>query len=57
MSRDANVAAQEHLAELVNGGKLDALDDVFAPDVVDHDPAPRGPDPRSGTRPGLASAV
>jgi len=35
-----NVAAQEHLGELINTGKLDRLGEVFATDVVDHDPAP-----------------
>jgi len=46
MSKDANVAAQEHLAELINAGNIDALDEVFSSDVVDHDPAPdQGPGP------------
>jgi predicted ester cyclase len=45
MSADRNIAAQERLAELVNTGDIDKLDEVFAPNVVDHDPAP-------GQRPG-----
>jgi len=41
-----NTAAQEHLAELINSGQIDRLDEVFAADVVDHDPAPdQGPGP------------
>jgi steroid delta-isomerase-like uncharacterized protein len=44
MSREANLAANERLGELVNTGDLDALGEVFADDVVDHDPAPeQGP--------------
>lgn len=46
MPREQNLAAQEHLGELVNSGDLDRLDEVFAADVVDHDPAPdQGPGP------------
>jgi predicted ester cyclase len=45
MSADRNIAVQERLAELVNTGDIDKLDEVFAPNVVDHDPAP-------GQRPG-----
>ncbi|MET8331630.1 ester cyclase [Streptomyces sp. NPDC005181] len=40
MTARRNIAAQERLAELVNSGKIDQLDEVFAKDVVDHDPAP-----------------
>jgi predicted ester cyclase len=44
MSRDANIAAQEHLAELINAGEIDRLDEVFADAANDHDPAPgQGP--------------
>ena len=44
MSKDANIAAQESLAENVNAGDLDAAMRSFAPDAVDHDPAPgQGP--------------
>lgn len=46
MSAQVNTAAQEHLAELINSGQIDRLDEVFAADVVDHDPAPdQGPGP------------
>lgn len=34
------MAAQQRLAEIVNAGELDRLGEVFADDVVDHDPAP-----------------
>lgn len=40
MSREENIAAQERLAEGIVAGNLDIIDEVFAPDVVDHDPAP-----------------
>lgn len=40
MSREQNLATQERLGEAVNSGNLDALTEVFAPNVVDHDPAP-----------------
>lgn len=44
MSREQNLAAQQLLGEIVNAGEFDRLDEVFAPDVVDHDPAPdQGP--------------
>lgn len=47
MSRDSNIAAQELLGELINSGELDRLDEVFADDVVDHDPADgQGPGPQ-----------
>ncbi len=46
MSADTNVKAQERMAEIINTGKLDSLDEVLAPDVVDHDPASdQGPGP------------
>jgi steroid delta-isomerase-like uncharacterized protein len=46
MSAQENMATQERLANAVNSGHLDDLDDVFAPNVVDHDPAPnQGPGP------------
>lgn len=47
MSREQNLAAQEHLGELINSGAFDRLGEVFATDVVDHDPAP-------GQAPGVA---
>jgi len=44
MSREANIAAQEHLAESLNAGDIDAAVESFAQDAVDHDPAPdQGP--------------
>ena len=44
MSTDDNIAAQEHLAENVNSGNIDAAVESFAVDAVDHDPAPaQGP--------------
>jgi steroid delta-isomerase-like uncharacterized protein len=46
MSREQNLATQERLGEAVNSGNLEALTEVFAPNVVDHDPAPdQGPGP------------
>jgi steroid delta-isomerase-like uncharacterized protein len=46
MSREENVAAQERLGKAVSSGNLDALSEVFASNVVDHDPAPdQGPGP------------
>jgi len=46
MSREQNQQTQEKLAGAAMSGDLDAFDDVFAPDVVDHDPAPdQGPGP------------
>ena len=46
MSKEQNEATQKNLAEAINGGDLDAMDDLFAGDVVDHDPAPeQGPGP------------
>jgi len=47
MSTDTNLAAQERLGELINTGNIEALDEVFHADVVDHDPAPdQGPGPQ-----------
>ena len=40
MSQEANIAAQKSLSENVNAGDLDAAMQSFAPDAVDHDPAP-----------------
>jgi steroid delta-isomerase-like uncharacterized protein len=46
MSAKENMATQERLANAVNNGQLDDLDQVFAQSVVDHDPAPdQGPGP------------
>jgi len=47
MSKEQNMATQEKLGASAVGGDFDAFDDVFAEDVVDHDPAPdqgSGPD-------------
>lgn len=47
MSQKDNIAAQERLGEAIIAGDLDVLDEVFAAEVVDHDPAPdQGPGPQ-----------
>ncbi len=47
MPKGANIASQERFAEGVNSGNFDVFDEVVAPDVVDHDPAPeQGPGPQ-----------
>lgn len=44
MSQDRNLLSQQLLGEIVNAGEFDRLGEVFAADVVDHDPAPdQGP--------------
>ena len=44
MSREQNVAAQQTMGEIINSHAFDRLGEVFAADVVDHDPAPdQGP--------------
>jgi steroid delta-isomerase-like uncharacterized protein len=44
MSKDANIAAQERLAENINAGNVAAAVESFADEAVDHDPAPgQGP--------------
>ena len=44
MSKEDNIAAQEHLAENINAGNIDVAVETFATDAVDHDPAPgQGP--------------
>jgi len=48
MSKEDNIAAQKHLAENVNAGNIDAAVQSFAPDAVDHDPAPGQPAGREG---------
>jgi predicted ester cyclase len=46
MARDINIAAQERFAEGINSGNFDLVEEVVAPDVDDHDPAPeQGPGP------------
>lgn len=47
MSQEANIATTKKMGEAVNKGNLDVLNEVFAPSVVDHDPAPdqgKGPE-------------
>jgi steroid delta-isomerase-like uncharacterized protein len=39
MSKQDNIATTQHLGEAVNSGNLDALHEVFAPNVIDRDPA------------------
>jgi len=50
MSREANIAAQEHLAEHINAGDIDTAVESFAEDAVDHDPAPGQGPGREGFR-------
>jgi predicted ester cyclase len=46
MADQRNLATLEKLAEAVSSGNLALLDEAFAPNVVDHDPAPdQGPGP------------
>lgn len=40
MSREANIAAQEHLADNINAGNVDVAVQSFAENALDHDPAP-----------------
>jgi len=40
MSKQENIAAQEHLATNINSGNIDVAVESFAQDAVDHDPAP-----------------
>ena len=48
MSKDQNIAAQEHLAESINAGDVEAAVESFAPDCVDRDPAPGQGEGREG---------
>ena len=50
MSREANIAGQEHLAEHINSGDIDMAVESFAEDAVDHDPAPGQGPGRDGFR-------
>lgn len=44
MSKEQNIAAQEHLAENINAGNVEVAVETFAENAVDHDPAPsQGP--------------
>lgn len=46
MGQQDNIAATKRLGEAINSGDLEALREVMAPNVVDHDPAPgQGPGP------------
>jgi steroid delta-isomerase-like uncharacterized protein len=40
MSKEANLATAQKMGEAVVTGNLEALHGLFAPDAVDHDPAP-----------------
>jgi len=47
MSKEANLATQKLQGEAINTGDLSKLNQVFASDVTDHDPAPdqgKGPE-------------
>lgn len=51
MSRETNIATQEKAAQHINAGEIDAaVDTMFAPDAVDHDPAPGQGPGREGFR-------
>ena len=50
MSKEANIAAQEHLAENLNAGKVDVAVESFAEDAVDRNPAPDQGPGRDGFR-------
>lgn len=50
MSRDANIEAQEHLAENINQGNIDTAVETFAENCTDHDPAPDQGQGREGFR-------
>jgi steroid delta-isomerase-like uncharacterized protein len=39
MSQQDNIAATERLGAAVNSGNLDAFHEIFAPNVIDRDPA------------------
>ena len=47
MSKEANVATAKKMGEAINNGRLEEFHEIFAADVVDHDPAPdqgKGPE-------------
>ncbi len=47
MSKEANIATAKKMGEAINSGKLEQFHEIFASDVVDHDPAPdqgKGPE-------------
>jgi steroid delta-isomerase-like uncharacterized protein len=44
MSKEQNIQTQTKFGEAINSGNLEALRDLVAPEVVEHDPAPnQGP--------------
>ena len=46
MSKEQNLEATKRLGEAVSSGNLQALNEIFSADVIEHDPAPgqgRGP--------------
>ena len=46
MSKEANIATTKKMGEAVNSGHLETFNQIFAPNVKDHDPAPdQGPGP------------
>lgn len=47
MSQEENVALQQKLGSLIGAREIERLGEVFASDVVDHDPAP-GQEPGAG---------
>lgn len=40
MGKEQNIATQKKMGEAINSGKLEVLNEVFARNVKDHDPAP-----------------
>lgn len=51
MTRETNIATQQKAAKLLNAGDIDgAVDTIFAPDAIDHDPAPGQGPGREGFR-------
>jgi predicted ester cyclase len=50
MSKEDNIAAQEHLAGNINDGNVDVAVETFAENAEDHDPAPGQGPGREGFR-------
>ncbi len=48
MSKQANTETQKKMGEAINKGHLEAFHEIFASDVVDHDPAPDQPQGPAG---------
>lgn len=47
MSKEANIATQKKMGEIINSHEFEKLTEVFAPNVKDHDPADdQGPGPQ-----------